>query len=69
MRWEWTAHDCLVQLACIGVRLSVGDDGKLVVDAPEDLEITEAMLSVIKKYKSGMIRIITGTEAAVEGNQ
>lgn len=58
MRWEWTAEDCFAQLICLGVRLSVGDDGKLVVDAPADLELTDDMLRVIKKFKPAIIFLL-----------
>ena len=54
----WTARDCLTQLHLLGVRLSVGLDDNLIVDAPASLEMTDAMLSVIRKYKPGLLKIL-----------
>ena len=69
MRWEWTTADCLAQLQVLGVRLSVGDNGKLVVDAPADLELTEDMLRVIRKYKPGLMRILSNNNVNVTHDQ
>ena len=69
MTWHWTAQDCLAQLACIGVRLSVGANGKLIVDAPADLEMTDSMLRVIRKYKSGLMTILSDINVDVTNDE
>jgi len=66
MSWHWTAENCFSQLQSIGVELSIGDNGNLVVDAPKDLELTQDdMLRVIRKYKPGLMRILSDKNVGV----
>lgn len=57
-RRGWTAEDCHRQLGHTGLKLSLGPDDRLILDAPLHIEITPDMIRVVRKFKPGLLKIL-----------
>ena len=66
-RHRWTAKYCYAQLRVNGIELAIGEEDKLVVIAPDGMDLRH-MLPVIRLYKPGLLRILRGEDGACEAD-
>ncbi len=64
-RHRWTARHCYAQLRSNGIELAIGEEDKLILRAPEGIDL-RPMLWVLRLYKPGLMRILRGEDKARE---